>query len=344
MRNPLVSLSTVTSWQRSNALLLSLMSLGLLAAADVPTYAKQIQPIFADRCYSCHGPEKHKGDLRLDSPDAITKGGKNGAVLTPGNPSKSTLYTLTLLPTGDDDRMPAKGDTLTQGQTDALRDWIQAGAVFDGVAVAAAPAPAKPEPAGAGAAHLTPSDVDLISAKLSKPDATAIKALTETGAIVTAISTNGNALDIDLSHLLTPLDASALKNLDRLAVNTFWLDLHGTALTDDGLQTVVKCHNLNRLHLDRTAVTDRGVAVLKSLSELAYLNLVSTAIGDAGLVHLASLKKLDHLFLWQSKVTDAGVDKLKAALPALVINRGPTFSTVTVAEPEDGGRKRKKPK
>lgn len=342
MRKAPAKWSTVAPWSGASSLLLSWMCVGVLSAADVPTYAKQVQPILADRCYSCHGPEKQKGDLRLDSPEAIKKGGKNGEVLTPGNPSKSTLYTLTLLPAGDDDRMPAKGDRLTQGQTDALRAWIEAGAVFDGVAVAVVPAPTKPEPAGAGAAHLTPSDVDLISAKLSKPDATVIKALTEAGAIVTPISTNGNALDIDLSHLLTPLDASTLKNIDRLAPNIFWLDLHGSGITDDGLQSVAKCHNLTRLHLDRTAVTDRGVAVLKSLSELTYLNLVSTAVGDAGLTHLAGLKKLNRLFLWQSKFTDAGADKLKAALPALVINRGPGFSTVTVAEPEEGGRKRKK--
>jgi mono/diheme cytochrome c family protein len=321
---------------------LSLLSAQMIAA-DAPTYAKTIQPILADRCYSCHGPEKQKGDLRLDSPEAIKKGGKNGAVLTPGDPAKSSLYSLTLLPAGDDDRMPAKGDPLTSAQTDALRDWIKAGAAFDGVAVAtAAPAAAKPEPANL--VHLTPSDIDLISAKLGKPDASAVKALTDAGGIVSALSSNGNALDVDLSHLMAPLDAAMLKNLDRVAANVFWLDLQGSAITDEGLQTVAKCHNLMRLHLDRTAVSDRGLAALKSLGELTYLNLVSTPIGDTGLGHLANLKKLTHLFLWQSKITDAGVDKLKAALPSLVINRGPGFSTVTVAEPEDGGKKRKKPK
>jgi mono/diheme cytochrome c family protein len=304
-------------------------------AADAPTYAKDVQPILADRCYSCHGPEKQKGELRLDSVEAIRKGGKNGTILIPGDPAKSTLYSLTLLPAGDDDRMPAKGDALTQAQTDAIRDWIKAGAAFDGVAAAIA----KPEPV-AGPLHLGPSDVDLAAGKLGKPDPSAIKAITDAGGIVTAIGGGGMALDVDLSHLTTPLDAAQLKNLERLAANVFWLDLQGSAITDAGLASVARCRNLTRLHLNRTAVSDGGLAALAGLASLEYLNVVGTGTGDAGLAHLAGLKKLQRLYVWQTKVTDAGVAKLKAANTALAINRGPGFSKVDVPDPEGGRRRR----
>ena len=313
-------------------------SVGLFAA-DAPTYAKTIQPILVDRCYSCHGPEKQKGDLRLDSIEAIKKGGKNGVVLTPGNPSKSTLYTLTLLPEGDEDRMPGKGASLTQAQTDALREWIKAGASFDGVVNPLAAA--KPEPVS-GPVHLGPSDVDQASAKLSRPDESAIKLLSEAGAIVTAIGGNGSALDVDLSHLLQPLDAALMKNIERIAPNIFWLDLHGSAITDAGMSTVVKCRNLTRLHLDRTAVSDAGLNQLKSCNALLSLNLVGTSIGDAGLAHLSGLKQLQRLYIMQTKVTDAGVAALTKANPALQINRGPEFSKVVVKESDDEGRKKKK--
>src|SRR4051812_46420077 len=83
---------------------LVVLGVGLPGTDVPPTYVKDIQPILADRCYSCHGPEKQKGDLRLDSPAAIRKGGKNGVALVAGDPAKSTLYSLTLLPAGDDDR------------------------------------------------------------------------------------------------------------------------------------------------------------------------------------------------------------------------------------------------
>lgn len=328
-------LPSAVPWRRSGPILFSLSLLVGLSAVDAPTYAKDIQPVLADRCYSCHGPEKQKGELRLDSPAAIRKGGKNGSILTAGDPAKSTLYTLTLLPAGDDDRMPAKGDPLTQAQTDALREWIKSGASFDGGAVVLA----KPEPA-VGPLHLGPSDIDQASAKLTRPDATVLKSLTEVGAIITPISSNGAALDVDLSHLTQPLDAGHLKNLERLAPQVFWLDLQGTAISDAGLASVAKCRSLERLHLNRTAVSDAGLAQLKTNASLTYLNLVGTGIGDAGLAHLAGLKQLERIYLWQTKVTDAGVAALSKAIPALKINRGPGFSKVVVPDAEGPPRRR----
>jgi mono/diheme cytochrome c family protein len=326
----------LTRWRLGgqSVVLLSWLSASL-SAVDAPTYAKHVQPILADRCYSCHGPEKQKGELRLDSVEAIRKGGKNGPVLTPGDPAKSTLYSLTLLPAGDDDIMPAKGDPLTQAQTDAIRDWIKAGAVFDGVAGAVA----KQEPVAAPV-HLGPSDIDLVAAKLGKPDASAVKALTEAGAIITPIGGNGTALDVDLSHLSTPLDAGHVKHLERLAANVFWLDLQGSAITDAGLATVAKCRNLTRLHLNRTAVSDAGLATLKGLASLEYLNLVGTSVGDGGLAHLAGLKKLQRLYVMGTKVSDAGVTKLRSANANVAINRGPAFSKVDVPDAEGGRRRR----
>ncbi|MCH9022117.1 MAG: hypothetical protein IID32_05075, partial [Planctomycetes bacterium] len=61
-------------------------------------FATRIEPIQAKHCYQCHGAEKRKGKLRLDSPDAIRQGSENGLVVIPGKPEKSSLYTLTTLP------------------------------------------------------------------------------------------------------------------------------------------------------------------------------------------------------------------------------------------------------
>ena len=57
------------------------------------TYAKDIKPIFEDSCFRCHGSEKQKGGLRLDSLEAALKGGKDnkGKDVVPGKSAESHL-------------------------------------------------------------------------------------------------------------------------------------------------------------------------------------------------------------------------------------------------------------
>jgi mono/diheme cytochrome c family protein/uncharacterized membrane protein len=104
------------------------------AAAGAPAreprlFADVIQPILGERCVSCHGDEKVKGGLRLDSLANIMKGGEDGPVVAPGNPSSSPLLARTLLPVNDDDHMPPEGKPgLMPPEVAAIRFWIERGA------------------------------------------------------------------------------------------------------------------------------------------------------------------------------------------------------------------------
>src|SRR5438067_201907 len=55
------------------------------------TYAKDIRPLFEASCFRCHGEERQKAELRLDSLDAVLKGSEDGKVIIPGNSAKSAL-------------------------------------------------------------------------------------------------------------------------------------------------------------------------------------------------------------------------------------------------------------
>src|SRR5882672_6532055 len=113
------------------ACVIAFCCLGLAAAADpVISYSKQIQPLLADKCYECHGAKKQKGGLRVDEPTWITKGGKNGAAVVSGDPTKSPLYARTILGPDEDDVMPNKGEKLVKAQTEMLRLWVLQGASF----------------------------------------------------------------------------------------------------------------------------------------------------------------------------------------------------------------------
>jgi mono/diheme cytochrome c family protein len=97
------------------------------------TFAADIKPIFEKSCVSCHGPEKAKGKLRLDSLEAALKGGEDGKVVEPGHSAESPLV-HNIAHLGDpDDYMPPpknKGNIppLTTEQIALIRAWIDQGA------------------------------------------------------------------------------------------------------------------------------------------------------------------------------------------------------------------------
>lgn len=100
-----------------------------LPAADVD-FAKDIKPILEQNCLKCHGSEKPKGKLSLETRAKAIAGGENGTALVPGKPTDSRLYSSTILPADHDDVMPPqpKEKRLTAAQTGLLKAWIEAGA------------------------------------------------------------------------------------------------------------------------------------------------------------------------------------------------------------------------
>lgn len=97
------------------------------------TYAADIKPIFEKSCIKCHGTEKQKGKLRLDSLEATMKGGEDGKVIKPGNSADSMLV-QNVAHIGDEDMWMPPPDNkdkipqLTKEQIGLIRAWIDQGA------------------------------------------------------------------------------------------------------------------------------------------------------------------------------------------------------------------------
>jgi hypothetical protein len=99
------------------------------------TYATDIQPIFVKSCYPCHGPKtaKPKGKLRLDTLEAVMKGGEDGPALVAGDSAKSVMVAQISHQGDPDDYMPPpknRGNIgpLTTEQIGLIRAWIDQGA------------------------------------------------------------------------------------------------------------------------------------------------------------------------------------------------------------------------
>ena len=77
----------------------------LVSRSEAVDYLREIKPVLAERCQSCHGALKQKAGLRLDTAARLLAGGTDGAVVVAGKPDASRL--LKRLTTDDmHERMP----------------------------------------------------------------------------------------------------------------------------------------------------------------------------------------------------------------------------------------------
>ena len=106
------------------------LSFSAAAAQETSTvdFAKDLAPIFRDRCLSCHA-ESANGGLQLTSVDAWTHGGDSGAVFSAGDPENSLIWQL-ITQTDDDRKMPPEGSRLNSEQLRKIRLWLTEGAVW----------------------------------------------------------------------------------------------------------------------------------------------------------------------------------------------------------------------
>jgi hypothetical protein len=320
-------------------------------------FESRVLPILRDRCYSCHeAPKttpdgravKPKGGLRLDGKGWILRGSDEETVLTAGDPGKSRLYTLTVLPADHEDRMPSKGDPLTRAQTETLRLWIAQGASFGPWVgapggkvepVAVVPATPAAPPAPIVSSRLT---VLVTLAKgLAPAPAADLERARKAGATVEPVSPGSPLLSVSFVSKEAVTGDKELAELSPLLGNIAWLDLSRTKVSDAGLKGLSGGARLLRLDLHATAVTDAGLGFLKGLKELRSLNVYGTSVSDAGLAELEGLSSLEDLYLRETKATEAGIAKLGEKLPLAEIHSG--FQAPT-AEPGAATAKKKKKK
>ena len=120
-----------------------LLALPALPAAGAVDFAREIQPILAENCFHCHGPDDkdRKGGLRLDTREGAVKGGKSELPsLVAGKPDESEIM-LRVIATDEEEVMPPPKENkrLTPAQKDTLRRWIAEGAPYAGHWAFAAP-------------------------------------------------------------------------------------------------------------------------------------------------------------------------------------------------------------
>jgi mono/diheme cytochrome c family protein len=144
----LLSASAASVWAAPD-----LSKLPPVAAKTGVTYAADIRPIFEVSCFRCHGADRQKGQIRLDSLASVLKGGEDGAIVVPGDSTKSQLVIAVArldpdsamppmhkkrpgggpsaaggAPAGGPPGAPPQATPLTPEQVGLIRAWIDQGA------------------------------------------------------------------------------------------------------------------------------------------------------------------------------------------------------------------------
>ena len=129
------------------------IAIGDLKRTDVVSFTKEVLPILRRNCLACHNATEANGNLVLETPALMLKGGAAGPAIVPGKGLESLLLKVAahleepVMPPEDND-VTAK--SLTPQELGLIKLWIDQGAKSDGSTLLSPqrwrPLPAGPNP------------------------------------------------------------------------------------------------------------------------------------------------------------------------------------------------------
>ena len=134
MKSNSSGIAPIRLWIGVTALLFA--STRFLPAGASVDYLREVKPILARNCFSCHGAKVQMSGLRLDTGAAMLKGSMSGPVVVPGK-SVDSLLIKAVTGAGGAVLMPFNKPPLAGSEIEVLKSWIDQGA--------SAPAGEKPE-------------------------------------------------------------------------------------------------------------------------------------------------------------------------------------------------------
>jgi len=278
---------------------------GPTASTPDSFFAVRVEPVLQQNCVACHGRSSQKNGLRLDSYEAVMRGGKSGLAIKTGDFKNSGLFQRVSCPPGSEKIMPPQGKTpLSPDQIKVIELWISTGASPSLAANAAkgVSAPARP------AVDVTITEID--DAAVAKQRAPFANALAEfdkryPGAIEYE-SRDSSRLTINASLMGSNFGDSDLADIKPLYGQFVAADFSNTAVTDRSALNLAAMKHLRKLRLMRTKITDATVLALSGLSELESLNVFGTEVTPAALKTADHLPRLQHLYAGETRISANG--------------------------------------
>ena len=295
---------------------------------DPVIYTNIVHNILENKCITCHGPDKVKGGLRLDSMAAMFEGGDEEEALVAHDIEASYMITTIMLPEEDDMHMPPKEKPqITPEELKILKWWIEMGAPENTKLSEVAEVPE--EITLAIATLKTPEELEAERQQIRLAKEQAEKLFKEKRAkLQSALASVNEAFPGSLRYssqedtnlvfnsvsYRKQFKGSDLQLLEDVAEDVMELDISSTTISDEDMVHLAKFTNLKNLKINETKITDEALKTIGKLENLRSLNLYGTEVSDAGITELSGLKHIEKIYLWNTKVTQGGADSLRKSL------------------------------
>lgn len=266
-------------------------------------FTSMVQPILAEKCASCHGEEKQKGNLRLDNYANLVKGGKNGHTIDVY--TKNEIIKRIVLSTDDEKHMPPKARTqLSSEENNIIHWWIQHGANEQ----------LKIHEASKNDTLLafikSKQQIKNDNENIPFADPKAIRELSQIGSVIYSIEKNSPYLYVNLQNVKT--DTSILfSNLSIISPNIIELKISGKKLNSDLLKMICGMKNIEKLDLSGCDVEDNITKFISLPSTLKMINLSNSKINQDNLFKMITNPGLEKVFAYNIDIDSSVLIKLK---------------------------------
>jgi len=267
-----------------------------------------VEPIFENKCNSCHNPNKTKGGLRLTDEKALLKGGKDGKLFVAGQPQLSLLLQRIHMPDGEKKHMPPSGKPqLTADEMNLLYLWIKENADFKKKVINL---PVSDSLRVIAANYLKPAEETEEQYDFAAADEKLIKQLNNNYRAIYPLAQNSPALGVNIYNKKT-YQPKMLEELSGIKKQVVSLDLNKMPVKDAELKTIAGFENLRVLNLNFTDVTGSSLKVLSSLKYLRTLSLAGTRLDAQAIKQISALKSLTKIALWDTGLPDNEIADLR---------------------------------
>ena len=278
-----------------------------LEVDSVKIYNDLIQPIFNQKCVSCHNKEISRGNLNMDSYSNLLKGGSNGNPINKSDPRKSLLIKRITMPTSELKYMPPDGEPVSFDEIKTLIWWIN---------------------------NLDKSNENLASLKveddikeslemlyslnfkekqwfekivLEKLDESLIQNIDNSTFQIKYISDDKKYLSV--KYLKKNVSISDIEKLKKISSNIIYFKAESSNLSNDMIKSISNFENLVKLEIQDNNIDDESIEILQSLNNLEILNIHNTKITSEVIEVLKNFKNLKRAYVWGTSISKNEVDE-----------------------------------